>query len=72
MVFGLVPVGFARFAIRMGWGRPGIDGIGCFEVVVQFCENLPPRMFLVKHDFNTLFQYMISRPDFNHPPDFNT
>ena len=28
MVFGLIPIGFVRFSIRMGWKWVGVDGKG--------------------------------------------
>ena len=28
MVFGMIPIGFGRFPIRMGWRWVGIDGKG--------------------------------------------
>ena len=28
MVFGLIPIGFVRFSIRMGWKWVGVDGNG--------------------------------------------
>ena len=43
IVFGLIPIGFVRFSIRMGWKWVGIDGKGYANTtyISEFHSHVP-------------------------------
>jgi len=65
MVFGLIPIGFVRFSIRMGWKWVGVDGKGYANTtyISEFHPHIPAGRIFQKKGLPAAAE---SRPP---PPD---